>query len=304
MTEATDSLSAAREFFWGVYDRQAASAHASSYRTALTDKFDRAGYHLGALPKILVSAAGHALAQVDCQVFAAADTTPAFVSYQFSASDQAAFNQASRFCRLDARALWTLSEVFDSLKSEVAECLGAPWRILNVRAWSTPTAVEHRSMYGWHTDGFVEEIFKIMIYLTPLSRESGGLEIELEGRPVFPETMEPGAWVLFRNSSLLHRGVAGSDATRLSIEVTLSRAFDFDLRPRTPGLNAHWPAYPFIDAVAGYEPLLSAVDPVMAPSVMTIPPVVETQASKRIERSLLRRVLAAVYRRCRGLVAL
>ena len=106
-------------------------------------------------------------------------------------------------------------------------------------------------MYNWHTDGCVEQIFKIMIYLTPLSEETGSIELKINNSEIQQRSATRGAWLLFRNSSVLHRGVPGTRYERLAIEITLCRAAAFDLRPRFAGVDAHWPLAPWTDAVDG-----------------------------------------------------
>src|SRR5262249_53306622 len=146
--------------------------------------------------------------------------------------------------------------------------LGAPWRVIAAKCWTTPPGKPPVDMYGWHGDAWVEELFKIMIYLTPMTRRSGGLEIFSYGKEIFLESPDPGKWVLFRNSDLLLRGVPGTDSVRAVIEISLSRALAYDLRLRFPGLNPNWPELPWVDALDGH---LEMITETSSPKATKIP---------------------------------
>lgn len=177
--------------------------------------------------------------------FSADQTSPGYITYQFNSEQIESFNASSHFRVIGPSLVASLQRMIDrELREPVANALGSPWRVLNLRTWSTPPAARTEHMYGWHTDGFVEQIFKIMIYLTPMTKAFGILEIKKHGEPYLIENNKPGSWVLFKNSSIEHRGVPGTEAERLSVEITLCRAAEFDLTIRQPGLNAHWPEFP------------------------------------------------------------
>jgi hypothetical protein len=81
--------------------------------------------------------------------------------------------------------------------------------------------------------------------------ESGGIEFQRNDSVVRQTSDSPGAWALFKNSSVQHRGVPGTRIERMAVEVTICRSSEFDTRPRYAGLNAHWPLFPWIDALDG-----------------------------------------------------
>ncbi len=149
---------------------------------------------------------------------------------------------------------WALSEIVDAVEGEVAKCLGTPFRALNARAWYSNLGAEEFGPYDWHTDGMPNEIFKVMVYLTPIDTATGGLELKHDGKIISLPVSGPGAWVLFRNSSVNHRGIVGRERTRLVFELTLCRSVVMDTRLRTPGENAQWPKYPWVDYCEGVEP--------------------------------------------------
>jgi len=99
--------------------------------------------------------------------------------------------------------------------------------------------------------GFLNEIFKAIVYLTPFTQEYGGFEFKVGGETVQNRSERPGSWTLFKNTEINHRGVPGTINERLVIEITLCRAAAFDIRARYAGQNSHWPSFPWIDTLEG-----------------------------------------------------
>lgn len=236
---------------WRDYDCQVQRRSSGEFSTGLSAEFDSRGVHFGQLDLSLAMTAATALEQSKCIFFNAGDFTPGFVTYDYSAEIVDGLNRTSVYRKLGARETWIIADVLDAMRQEVAQCLGTPWRTINVRAWSTLAQAELMGPYSWHDDGFVEQIFKIMIYLTPLSPESGGVEFQLDGAVIRHASASPGAWALFKNSTVKHRGVPGNCIDRMAVEVTICRSPNFETRPRYPGLNAHWPMFPRVEAVDG-----------------------------------------------------
>lgn len=181
-----------------------------------------------------------------CVRFASGFTSPGWSTAEFPADVERAMAETSIFRVITGPLDQLVRTCLKQLREPVAALLGSPWRVLNIRVYSTPALPtldypEHAStgMYSWHTDGMPPQIFKIMIYFTPLDRAHGGLEIE-SGRLVGPAN----TWVLFHNSTVLHRALPGESAERAAAEVTLSRSLVFDTEPHQAGLNAHWPFQP------------------------------------------------------------
>ncbi|MDO8732909.1 MAG: hypothetical protein Q7L55_10135 [Actinomycetota bacterium] len=108
------------------------------------------------------------------------------------------------------------AEVYDQ---QIRGIIKSPYRIVNIRAWSTLPDREDFGPTAWHTDGFGLGHMKAMIYLQPLDTEHGGIAIL--GRDLINGSA--GTCVIFDNSSLRHRGLASSTTDRPVIEVTLQR---------------------------------------------------------------------------------
>ena len=229
----------------------------SPWVTARTQKFASLGYHFGNLPVELARTAAAAIHQAERRYMQASDSTLGFATEDYSDERIKHMNLGSHFRNLHGLSASVVADILDFIKNEVAECLGSPWRTVNVRAWSTPPKAVSFGMYAWHMDGHVPEIFKIMIYLTPLSDDTGAIDFRIGQEIIRHRSSEPGGWVLFRNSAIEHRGAPGERSERLAVEITLSRAAAFDVRLRFPGLNAHWPLAPWIDVLDESRPKIA-----------------------------------------------
>jgi hypothetical protein len=147
-----------------------------------------------------------------------------------------------------AETLWVLRDILDVLREPVAAALGSPWRLLQIKAWTTEAGHIDVGPNEWHKDGQPPDLLKIMIYLTETGPDLGGLEVELPKGKVAALAGPPGTWVLFYNSVMRHRGVAPKKEgiKRVVIELTLVPWLTFDLEPRYLGQNARHPFWPLV----------------------------------------------------------
>jgi hypothetical protein len=141
----------------------------------------------------------------------------------------------------------TIMAVLQELKKPVSECLGTPWRVVNVKSWRTNPFASEFGMNGWHTDGFPFAALKIMVYVSGAGKTTGTTEIRLsDGSAKAIEGVE-GTWILFKNSELLHRGTAPqvTGHVRTILEITIAPAWKHGLDLVFAGLQASFPAYPW-----------------------------------------------------------
>jgi hypothetical protein len=122
---------------------------------------------------------------------------------------------SSDFCRIIIN--WIFKSVRDYSKSPLVVC--------NIRAWITRPGVPRRGPNEVHTDGFFPGHFKVMVYLTGLSKASGML---LLGNEVVTN-QKPGTVVAFRNSDIPHSGIPGDKNERVVIEITFLRSLFTDI---------------------------------------------------------------------------
>jgi len=131
------------------------------------------------------------------------------------------------------------------------------WDILNIRAWKTDPS--NHSEFGptdWHFDGMPRSINKIMIYLTEIGGERGGLQFIADGNNKIISDVcgPPGIFILFNNSTIRHRAVAPSVGypARKCIEITLVPLSDAQKEqpfPKLGGLNARHPVAPYYGTI-------------------------------------------------------
>lgn len=140
-----------------------------------------------------------------------------------------------------------LVAVLEHLDEPIRASLGAPWQIVNVRCWKTLPSALHVGANEWHVDGFPSAFMKVLLYLSPVGRESGTTEVILSDGSMHVVEGPVGSWLLFRNGQLRHRGVApsGPSVARTVLELTIARAFKSRLAPVCAGLNAKYPRFPW-----------------------------------------------------------
>ena len=218
---------------WSEYN----SALLKGTRTKSSDEFDRSKMAMGVLD--LPADAVKIVESAERTEFRSELASPGYNTFTFSSEIENTIRKGSYFRSVSGTLADLLTTCVAQLRTSVAELLGTPWRICNVRVWTTPPATPHELMYKKHTDGYPTGLFKLMIYFTPMNRAHGGLMMNeklLEG--------PGGSWILFYNSILMHAGVPGLTELRASAEITLARAREFDLALHQPGLNSHYPLAP------------------------------------------------------------
>lgn len=128
-----------------------------------------------------------------------------------------------------------VKSLHDELRKMFGAYIGSPFVFVNTRIWRTEPGSPEFGPNDFHTDGFEPGHMKIMVYVTPLSRESGYFEVKDTDGVIYELIDEPsGVAICFSNSDVEHRGVPGVVSERISIEVTLMRTL-VDGEQRWPG---------------------------------------------------------------------
>jgi hypothetical protein len=162
-----------------------------------------------------------------------------FANYKDCGSDEEnllMFNSLSYETRLkldECVRVWDFNSknaFFDKLQQELRDSIKSfvksPFCFVNARAWKTLPNSELFGPNSLHTDGFYPGHLKVMLYLTPLSKESGALQVGQEliiDKPA-------GTAVIFKNSDVRHSGIPGKSEERISIEITIFRSFIYQFQ--------------------------------------------------------------------------
>lgn len=155
------------------------------------------------------------------------------------------YSKSFNFFMLEKEQITKLEKIIYSLDPEISDLIGCNWRILNTRCWETIPNEYFVGAQNWHTDGMPDEILKLMIYLKGANKEIGSTElIKTDGDHFTVDSKEP-CWLLFKNSTLVHRGVPSATGNRYIVELTLAPALQKDLTPVCAGLNAQHPILPW-----------------------------------------------------------
>ena len=235
---ATATTAAERADAWARYD-----AAIDRTPTAASAAFDAKRMYEGVLAPALAETALAAIRRAPREEYRVDDAAPDYVTAYFDDAIQAGVNQQTPH-RDGADLRSVCRDIFSAIRDEVAAALGSPWRVPNYRCFVTPARAGRKYSNAWHHDNFVSDVFKIMVYLTPRTREFGGIEFRLDDKEIMPEEPRPGSWVLFHNSGIVHRGVPGEGSDRAAIEITICRAPMFPAEPMRAGVNDHYPHIP------------------------------------------------------------
>jgi SAM-dependent methyltransferase len=212
---------------------------------AASPEFARQGYVRGVLSPRVQDATVRSLDGAEFMRLEVDDYLPGFRRSEKVRKVGATLNAGHRYYRLGPAQLATLSTILLELREPFASAIGSPWRVLNLRVLQTLSSAAMMGPNTWHGDGFPPQILKAMVYLTAADRRSGTTEFQREDGSTFAMEGPPGTWVLFRNSRLIHRGIPPAENYRTAVEITLSPALTFALRPLVGGLNATYPEYPW-----------------------------------------------------------
>ena len=112
-----------------------------------------------------------------------------------------------------------ITKLHQEIRSQISEYVRSPFSFVNTRAWITKSKSDQFGPNAPHKDGFLPGHMKIMVYLTPLSREFG--DFWIEGQVITDQA--PGFCLAFKNSDLLHSGKPGTEFPRICFEITIMR---------------------------------------------------------------------------------
>ena len=240
-----------------ILSHEASTAAWETYQTSLLGsegrrrcpEFELKKYCIGHLPAETSQSLRAAVESSPRELFKPDAIDPRAIATALDKQTVSRLNDEHIYLRFEGRQIWALHGLCEYLREPVATILGGNWRVLNVRAWITPTrAGINFGPNAWHIDGDAAGIFKIMVYLTEIGGDLGGLEIREKDGAETSITGPPGTWVCFYNSELMHRGVAPSrpDASRTAVELTISRWPKMVSRPILIGQNARHPYFPLL----------------------------------------------------------
>jgi hypothetical protein len=153
-------------------------------------------------------------------------------------------NKRHTYVMLGDAQLNALQPILSVLQKPVSECIGTFWRVVNVRAWKTPPQSEEFGPSDWHTDCMPSMVLKIMFYPLGASEEKGTIALQCSSG-IYTLNEESGAWILFKNSDILHKGVAPQTGERIAVEITIMPSSSYDTTPISAGQNVRCPSIPW-----------------------------------------------------------
>lgn len=153
-------------------------------------------------------------------------------------------NEQHDYFMLEDTQLNAVEKLLKNIEPHITESVGMPWRVINVRYSSTRPHNPTSGPNTHHTDGLPPSVYKIMVYINGVGKNSGTTELTVNGKP-FQIEGPPGTWLLFKNSEVIHRGIPPKQGKRPCIEITIAKSSCLDTKPFVAGLNARFPILPW-----------------------------------------------------------
>lgn len=207
-------------------------------------QFLQNGYRQGVVDEELNQNFLQAFQEVKALPFSLDDCDPNYLATDLNPDTIHFLNQSHIYVQLSSLQLDALRPILVSLKEQVTECIGTPWRIASVRAWKTLPSHGETGPNSWHTDGCPFSALKIMYYPRGVSPEKGTVELQFPDG-IYSLEEEAGTWMLFKNSEILHRGRPPQVGERIAVEITILPSLTYDLAPICAGQNARHPILPW-----------------------------------------------------------
>jgi hypothetical protein len=215
----------------------------SSSQIAIFPEFEKFGLYQAVMPKTLLDALMTEVNSAPSGPIEANDYDPRYFSNPYIEVSQG----TNYFVRFDGTQRRRLTEIMIALQPPVERCLGVPGRIVNIKSWWTNSHASPTQMNAWHLDGFPEQICKLMIYPFGADAERGTTEFRYDDGSARLITGPPGVYAIFKNSSIMHRGIAPTSGRRIVVELTIAPAPAMDLRIANGGANATFPKIPWAE---------------------------------------------------------
>jgi hypothetical protein len=213
----------------------------------ILNNFNKNGFYKNVLRKETVNNFLINYPNIKDTSFSAYDYAPSYHTGRGKTSEEIVkkFNEQNVFKLIDKSFNYSLKEIIADINELIINNLGSYYKILNCRLWSSNVNADREYMYDFHSDSFIPEIYKIMIYFTPFTKEYGGLEMRINDKIIFEENNEKGVWILFKNTDIEHRGKPGTHYQRISMELTICRDNLLSNEINYGGTNAQYPIDPY-----------------------------------------------------------
>lgn len=134
-------------------------------------------------------------------------------------------NELFEYIKIDDSKLKVITDCVESIYDEVKCVLGSDWHVVACKLWKgKESSIPEFGAQQWHSDGFNNAIKKILVYVSPPSKDSGTTLIQLDNGETTAIEGPAGTWLLFNNSEIIHKGTRSSE--RKVVELTISRCIE------------------------------------------------------------------------------
>lgn len=204
-------------------------------------------FYVGEVEKSLLSQIVEMYSDLKKIPFCMDDHDPNYVRHQMGVQTEADLNAFNDYNMLDDQHFDVLRPILNSIKDQVSECLGSPWRILTIRSWDTPPSADgsNNPTAKWHRDGLGNGIRKIMLYLTDVDNYYGATTLETKSG-TFKLDGPAGTFLLFDSNDVRHKACLPREGVRRIIEITICKSITYELTGFSAGLNGQYPLFPWL----------------------------------------------------------
>lgn len=141
-----------------------------------------------------------------------------------------------------------LGEVLAKIAPKVEEVCGHYFRIVSSHIWSLNPGPRR---YQWHLDWWPVALKKLFILPAGMDEHKGTTGFRLKTGEEMIAKGPPGAWIIFENSGVEHKGVESSSVPRPTIALSIAPSFRTDLRLFDSGANSGYPFFPLEMSLEG-----------------------------------------------------
>jgi hypothetical protein len=134
-----------------------------------------------------------------------------------------------------------LGEILANIAPTVERICGHYFRIVSSHIWSLNPGPRR---YQWHSDWWPVALKKLFILPRGMDVQKGTTAFRLKGGEELAVSGPPGAWIIFQNSVLEHKGIESSTVPRPTVAISIAPSFRTDLRLLDAGCNSGYPWFP------------------------------------------------------------
>lgn len=187
----------------------------------INEQFASSKYIQGVIPSNVFESFSKQLQDAQPIALEQDDVDPNYTSFKVGPKTLVTLNNSYTFWDLGNKQLQTLEGTLSYLKEPIAQCLGTPWRVVNVHCFENLNKEECFPNI-WNLE---DKTLRVIICKS--------------------KTDETARWFFAQNSKILQETLSIQGVNGTILALTIVPSSDFDLKPLCAGLNAKTPRFPW-----------------------------------------------------------